>query len=159
MAKNTKTTIYPVFAKPGETIDLKQYAPDAGRIIFDVGYRKPSYLSINTDNELMIASNAVTETTPVYVALKAINHIDATETGSFGFYLIIQADTAPVWRDVPSLTMPGGSTYDLYQIVEGADSVAFKSGATQPTAALYQTAYSRSQRQAERQNSPQRKAR
>ena len=83
MAKNTKTTIYPVFAKPGETIDLKQYAPDAERITFDVGYRRPSYLSINANHQLIIASNAVTETSPVFVALKAINHIDATEDRQF----------------------------------------------------------------------------
>ena len=116
-----------------DTIPLTQFAPDAERIIFDVGYDRPSYLSINANNELIIASNAATETTPVYVALKAINRIDATETGTFGFYLIIEQDAAPVWRSVNSLTMPANSTYDLYQIVEGADSVAFKTGTTQPT--------------------------
>ena len=29
IAKNTKTTIYPVFANEGDTIDLTQYSPDA----------------------------------------------------------------------------------------------------------------------------------
>ena len=58
----------------------------AERFTFDVGFDKPPYLSINTSNELVIGSGAET----VFVKLKAINRIDATETESFGFYLIIR---------------------------------------------------------------------
>ena len=89
VAKNTKTTIYPVFANEGDTLDLTQYSPDAERIVADVGFDKPDYLTINTSNELEIDADAVTETHPVYIPLKAINRIDATETGTFGFYLVI----------------------------------------------------------------------
>ena len=64
--------------------------------------------------------------------LKAINRIDATETESFGFYLIIRRATAPVWRDVSELTMRAGSSYDLFQLVD-ADSIAFRSGRPRPT--------------------------
>ena len=52
------------------------------------------------------------------VKLKAINRIDATETESFGFYLIIRQAQVPVWRDVSELTMRAGSSYDLFQLVE-----------------------------------------
>ena len=31
IAKNTKTTIYPIFANEGDTIDLAQFSPDAER--------------------------------------------------------------------------------------------------------------------------------
>ena len=128
LAKNTKTTIYPIFAEAGDTIDLTQFSPDAERFTFDVGFDKPSYLSINASNELEIGSGAET----VFVKLKAINRIDATETDSFGFYLIIRRAQSPVWRKVSELTMRAGSSYDLFQLVD-ADSIAFRSGRPRPT--------------------------
>ena len=123
VAKRTKTTIYPVFAEAGDTIDLTQFSPDAERIVFDVGFDKPPHLSINTSNELVVGSGPT-----VLVKLKAINRIDATETESFGFYLIIRRATAPVWRDVSELTMRAGSSYDLFQLVPDAESIVFRSG-------------------------------
>ena len=127
VAKRTKTTIYPVFAESGDTIDLTQFSPDAERFTFDVGFDKPPHLSINTSNELVVGSGPT-----VLVKLKAINRIDATETESFGFYLIIRRATAPVWRDVSELTLRAGSSYDLFQLVD-ADSIAFRSGRPRPT--------------------------
>ena len=126
IAKNTKTTIYPVFAEEGDTIDLKQFSPDAERIVFDVGYDKQPQLSINVSNQLAVGSGAQT----CFVKLKAINRMDATETESFGFYLIIRRAAAPVWRNVSELTMRAGSSYDLFQLVPDADSIAFRSGRT-----------------------------
>ena len=128
VAKRTKTTIYPVFAEAGDTIDLTQFSPDAERFTFDVGFDKPPHLSINTSNELEIGSGAET----AFVKLKAINRIDATETDSFGFYLIIRRAETPVWRDVSELTMRANSSYDLFQLVD-ADSIAFRSGRPRPT--------------------------
>ena len=123
-AKHTKTTIYPVFATAGNTIDLKQFSPDAERIVFDVGFDKPPFLSINASNKLVIGSGAET----CLVRLKAINRVDATETGSFEFYLIIQKAASPVWRDVSELTMRAGSSVNLFNYVRDAASVAFRSG-------------------------------
>ena len=128
LAKNTKTTIYPIFAEAGDTIDLTQFSPDAERFTFDVGFKKPPYLSINASNELGVGSGAET----IFVKLKAINRIDATETDSFGFYLIIRRAQSPVWRKVSALTMRAGSSYDLFQLVD-ADSIAFRSGRPRPT--------------------------
>ena len=128
VAKRTKTTIYPVFAEAGDTIDLTQFSPDAERFTFDVGFKKPPYLSINASNELAVGSGAET----AFVKLKAINRIDATETDSFGFYLIIRRAETPVWRDVSELTMRANSSYDLFQLVD-ADSIAFRSGRPRPT--------------------------
>ena len=133
VAKRTKTTIYPVFVEEGGTIDLTQFSPDAERFTFDVGFKKPPYLSINASNELEVGSGAET----VLVKLKAINRIDATETDSFGFYLIIRRAQSPVWRNVSELTMRAGSSYDLFQLVESGletpPTIAFRSGRTQPT--------------------------
>ena len=128
IAKRTKTTIYPVFAEAGDTIDLTQFSPDAERFTFDVGFKKPPHLSINASNELGVGSGAET----AFVKLKAINRIDATETDSFGFYLIIRRAETPVWRKVSALTMRAGSSYDLFQLVD-ADSIAFRSGRPRPT--------------------------
>ena len=129
LAKNTKTTIPVQFANEGSTIPLTQFCPDAHTIIFGLEFDKPDYLSINADNELEITSDAVTETTPILIKLTGINYIDSVE---FEFYLVIQQATAPVWRDVDSLTMRADSTYDLFQIVD-AESIAFETGETQPT--------------------------
>ena len=129
LSLNTKTTIYPVFANEGETIPLKQYCPDAHTITFGTGFDKPTYLSINADNELEIASNAVSETQPVLVRLTGINYIDSVD---FSFYLIIVPASSPTWRDVESLSMKANTTYDLHPIVD-ADSIAFEPGETQPT--------------------------
>ena len=64
------------------------------------------------------------------VKLKAINRIDATETESFQFYLIVRRAAAPVWRRVSELTMKAGSSYDLFQLVPDAESISFRSGRT-----------------------------
>ena len=130
LSKNTKTTIYPVFANEGDTIDLTQYSPDAERIVPDVGFDKPTYLTINTSNELVIDADAVTETHPVYIPLKAINRIDATETGTFGFYLVIQQANAPIWREFDDLSMPADSVFNLFDVVEGATGITLQSDTT-----------------------------
>ena len=95
LAKNTKTTIYPIFATNGDTIPLKQYCPDGKEFIFSVGFDKPTFLSINSSNEIAIASNAVTETTPVLVRCTGINYIDSAD---FSFYLIIMPALSSTWR-------------------------------------------------------------
>ena len=132
VATHTKSTIYPVFIEAGGTLDLKQFAPDAERIVFDVGYDKQPHLSINTNSELVVGSGAQT----CLVKLKAINRIDATETGRFQFYLIVRRAAAPVWRNVSELTMRAGSRYDLFQLIEKESgletppTIEFRSGGT-----------------------------
>ena len=130
LAKNTKTLIHPVIITGDTTIDCTQFAPDAHTIIFDVGFDLPDYLSINSSNELMIASDAVTETTPVLVRLTGINFIDSID---FQFYLVIIQAANPVVRDVDALTMRANTGYDLFQIVDNADTITFRTGRTQPT--------------------------
>ena len=130
LEKNTKTTIYPVFADEGDTIDLTQYSPDAHTITFGVGFDKPSYLSINSSNELEIASSAVTETQPVLVRLTGINYIDSID---FEFYLIIVQAVNPIVRDVDDLAMFASTTFNLFDIVENATAITFRTGQTQPT--------------------------
>ena len=130
LTKNTKTTIYPVFANEGDTIPLTQFCPDAHTITFGTGFDKPTYLSINADNELEIASNAVTETQPVLVRLTGINYIDSVD---FQFYLIIVQAANPTVRDITDLAMYASTTFNLFDVVDNATAITFRSGQTQPT--------------------------
>ena len=129
LARNTKTTIYPIFANEGDIIDLTQFAPDAKQIVFDVGYRKPPFLSINANNELVVSSSAVTETSPVLVRCLGINYIDSQP---FSFYIIIVQANNPIWREITSISMRAGSQVNLFDYVD-ADTISFRSGRTQPT--------------------------
>ena len=130
LTKNTKTTIYPVFANEGATLPLLQLCPDAKEIVFGVGFDKPDYLSINADNEIAIASNAVTETQPVLVKLTGINYIDSID---FEFYLIIEQAANPTVRDITDLAMYASTTFNLFDVVDNATSITFRTGQTQPT--------------------------
>ena len=129
MSLNTKTRIDVQFIDEGGRLDLKQFAPDAEKFTFAVGYKKLPYLSINSSNELAVASNAVTSTSPAFVKLTGINRIDSQD---FSFYLVVRQAENPIWRDVDELTMRVGSRYDLFQLVD-AESIEFRSGRTQPT--------------------------
>ena len=72
----------------------------------------------------MIAANAVSEVTPVLIKL----NLDRS------FYLIVSPNTAPTVRaDADELSMLANSSFDLFLIVENADSITFRSGRTQPT--------------------------
>ena len=123
LSLNTKTTIYPVFATNGDTIPLKQFCPDGTEFTFSVGFDKPSYLSINASNELVVGTGGDV----VLVKLTAINRIDSID---LEFYLVILQAAAPKVRDVDSLTMRAGSSYDLFQIVPDAETIAFRAGRT-----------------------------
>lgn len=129
LSQNTKNTIYPVFIGEGETLNLEQFAPDAERIIWDVGFDKPDFLSINANNQLSVSSNAVTETSPILVKLRGINRIDSI---AFQFYLILEPAVAPTWRDLDNLAMRANSKFNLFQIVPDADTITVKSGFTNP---------------------------
>lgn len=131
MAKNTKFNIYPQFIKVGETLDLKPFSPDAERIIFDVGFNKPTWLSISSAGVLSVGSGATTTVQPVLVKLRGINRVDSI---AFSFYLIIQNEP-PRWKELESLSMRAGSSYDLFQLVENADRIEVHPNYTLPAGA------------------------
>ena len=117
---HAKTTIPIQFVNEGDRIDLTAFAPEAYRIIFDVGFKKPPYLSINAKNQLVINRNSVTEKTPVFLTLRAINYIDSQP---FSFYIVISPAESPIWRDVDELTLYANTSFNLFDIVENADSI------------------------------------
>ena len=130
MSLNTKTRIDVQFIDEGGTLPLTPFAPDAEMFTFATGSDKPTYLSINSSNELEVASNAVTETQPVLVRLTGINRIDSQD---FSFYLVIRQAANPTVRDIDELAMYASTTFNLFDVVENATSITFRSGQTQPT--------------------------
>lgn len=138
MAKNTKTTIYPVILPytpntQSHMLDLTVFSPDAERIVFDVGFDRPNWLSIDAQNRLIITQGAMTagEVRTCYVKCRAINRINSEP---FAFYLVIE-DQSPRWKSLTSLTMKAGSSYDLFQIVKNATRIELHPDHTLPAGA------------------------
>ena len=130
MSLNTKTRIDVQFIDEGGTLPLTPFAPDAETFTFATGFDKPTYLSINASNEIEVASSAVTETTPVLVRLTGINRIDSQD---LSFYLVIRQAANPTVRDIDELAMYASTTFNLFDIVNNAASITFRTGQTQPT--------------------------
>ena len=114
---------YPIFLKNGESFDLRTLYTQAV-FEFATDSEHPTWLTIESDYELVVGSNAVSETTPLIVFL---------DMGRC-FYLVVNPPTPPSLRvDIDTLNMLTDSSYDLFLIVQNADSIAFESGQTQPT--------------------------
>ena len=64
------------------------------------------------------------------VRLTGINYIDSID---FEFYLIIVQAENPTVREVDDLAMYASTTFDLFDIVDNATAITFRSGQTQPT--------------------------
>ena len=124
-AKKTKMNIPPIFVDKGGTIDLRDFAPDGEQFFFDVGYDKPSFLSVS-GNTLSVSNSA----TPALVKLRSLNHIDSAP---FEFYIIPIVTKTPVWESVSELSVRENAPLDLYEFVKDATTIAFQSGQTQPT--------------------------
>ena len=62
-----KSEIYPILAAPGDSIDLSTLINHADTVIFDVGFEKPSWLSID-GTQLKIADDVIPKST-AYVRL------------------------------------------------------------------------------------------
>ena len=129
MTLNTKSLIHPVIITGDATIDLTQYAPDAETITFDVGFDKPSWMSISSNT---LSATGTTTIRTCFVSLRGFNRIDGTEKGMFGLYLILMPAAAPVWNSVSDLAMRANTAYNLRQLVD-ADTIVFRAGITQPT--------------------------
>ena len=126
-----KQLIYPIFVDEGDTIDLDDYCDGADEYIWDVGYKKPDYLTLS-GSDLMIASNAVSVETSVLVKIKAVNDIGSTDTDNFKFYLTIRQPDRPVWVDIDNVSMDASSAINLFDYVENAESISVRSGRTNP---------------------------
>lgn len=109
--------IYPIFVNEGESIDLNDYCKGGVEFLWDVGYEKPSYLSLS-GSMLSVAANAVREETAVQVKVKAVNYKGSTDDDNFKFYLVIRKKVAPVWQNIKMLSLKSGEPYELSQLVD-----------------------------------------
>ena len=103
----------------------------ADRVVFDVGFDKPRWLSIE-DNWLCIAADAPQKST-AYVRLRAINRNGASDPGSFGFYIYVRELRSPQWKAFKALSMYHNQELNMFAYVEDADEIEWQEGFTPPT--------------------------
>ena len=117
--------IVPQFVVEGESLDLKHFVSGAERILFDSGYDTPAYLSIDSNQNLDVASGRVSDDTCVLVKLRAFSRSGETP---FRFYLVVLKRKTPVWKDVRVLPMDDGETVNLLDLVPNAKRISWRSG-------------------------------
>lgn len=126
-----KKEIYPQIVLPSDEIDLLKLCRYASRVVFDVGFEKPPWLSIE-ENKLQVASDAPVKST-AYVRLRGINTNGASLTGSFGFYVYVRELRAPEWKNFEKLSMYHNQALNMFAYCEGADEIEWQEGFTPPT--------------------------
>ena len=122
--------IVPQFVVEGESLDLKHFVNGAARILFESAYDAPAYLSLDSNMNLVVADGVVSEDTCVLVKLRAFSFRGETP---FRFYLVVLAKETPVWKDVAVLPVDNGETVDLFDLVENAKRIAWKTGFLVPS--------------------------
>ena len=125
-----KQKIYPQVVLPGAVINLQEFVRYAERIVFDVGFEKPAWLSI-ASNKLRIASDAPVKST-AYVRLRAINVNGASVAGSFGFYVYVRELRSPRWLDFEKLSIYHNQKLNMHAYVEDADEIQWQEGFNVP---------------------------
>ena len=125
-----RSPIVPQWVVEGERIDLKPFASGVDRIIFDGAYDPPEYLSIDGNMNLVVDAGVVAADTCLLVKLRAFSFRGEVP---FGFYLVIMKKEPPVWKDVKVLPVDNGETVNLFEFVENAKRIAWKSGFRVPS--------------------------
>ena len=125
-----KKEIYPQIVLPGDRIDGRKFVRYADRVVFDVGFKKPWWLSIE-DNEIVVAPDAPVKST-AYVRLRGINTNGASLAGSFGFYIYVRERRSPEWKNFKKLSMYHNQVLNMHAYVEGADEIEWQDGAKVP---------------------------
>ena len=126
-----KKEIYPQLVRPGDEIDLLKLIRYARRVVFDVGFEKPPWLSIE-DNKLKVAADATVKST-AYVRLRGINRNGASVAGSCGFYVYVRELRGPVWKDFEKISIYPNQELNMHAYVEGADTIEWQEGFSAPT--------------------------
>lgn len=125
-----KKEVYPQAVRPGDRIDLDRYVQYADTIVFDVGFEKPEWVSLDA-KELVIAEDAPVDGT-AYVRLRAINKNGATVAGAFGFYVYVAPVVRPRWMAFDRLSMYEEQSVNLHAFVSDAETIEFQEGFTPP---------------------------
>ena len=123
--------IYPQAVAPGERLDLFKFIHNATDVVFEVGFEKPDWLSIEGNRYLVISEDA-----PVgraaYLQLRGINSVGGSELSACGFYVSVAGAEVPVWKEISTMTLAAGQEVNLLEYVEGADFVEWVYGSKVP---------------------------
>ena len=114
--------IYPQEVEAGDRIDLRKFIKYATDITFDLGFKIPSWLSIEDNRWLNIASDAPADATS-YLRLIGINHISATPFHGCMFYVQVKGSVIPTWHNVKKLSMREGQEINFFEYVRDADTL------------------------------------
>lgn len=125
-----KKEIYLQIVRPGDVIDAKKFVRFADRVVFDVRFEKPPWLSMD-DSKVMVAEDAPVKST-AYVRLRGINNNGASLAGSFGFYVYVRELRSPEWKKFGKLSMYHNQEINLHAYVEGAETIEWQKGADVP---------------------------
>ena len=123
VAPRAKTEIYPQFADMNSSIPLMEFVEGAEMIDWATDFSAPSYLTINSTYDLVIAANAVTEETTQLLKFKAKNKIGKTD---FAFYLTLRVYASPQLRHIKSAVVSKSEPLNLLFLFENADTVVKK---------------------------------
>lgn len=127
-----KAEIYPFILLPGDEIPLLKLIKHATQVVFDVGFEKPDWLSIE-DNVLKVAEDAIPKST-AYARLRGINRNGASLFGTCGFYVYVREPQTPIWKAFESLSMyDDNHELDMFAFVDGADTIELQHGFTPPS--------------------------
>jgi len=131
--------ILPYSLDPGDTLDLEPLVTGVEKILFEPDWDVPSYLSIDSQNRLVVAATGTPmKDTPVFVKLRAYSYRGDTP---LHFYVYVRRQRAPqlaTRESQKTLYLTPGESYDLRRLfvrsrLETAPTFAFRSGYTVPT--------------------------
>ena len=122
--------IYPFILLPGDEIPLEKLIKHARAFVFDIGFDKPDWLTIE-DRKLKVADDALPKST-AYVRIRGINRNGASDIGACGFYAYVREPETPQWRDFDSLSMYEDQALNMFAFVENADEIQWQHGVTPP---------------------------
>ena len=124
-----RPNITPQFLIEGESLPLRPFTSGAVEILFDDWESVPNYLSIDSDFNLNVADGKIDADVCILVKFKAYGYRYETP---FEFYLIIEKKVAPIWKAFETLSVDNDETVDMLSLVEGAETVRWKTGITPP---------------------------
>ena len=147
-----RSHILPQFLTEGESLPLKYFADGATQILFESDYDVPSWLSIDSNLNLVVGTLPTPTPTPqpplsggqdplsggtcILVKMRAYSFRGETP---LQFYLVVKRDAAPVWKPIETLPVDLGETVNLFEFIQpltlsgGQTTIAWKSGFTVPS--------------------------
>lgn len=116
--------IYPQEVSPGQSIDLRDFIKYAPVITFDIGFKIPDWISLNSDRYLVIANDAP-ENATCYIRIIGINHVGASSFYGCMFYIQVKGTEKdiPVWENFTKLVIRKDQEINFFEYVRNADTI------------------------------------